>query len=170
MYLWCVIGRVMLSCYKNPMGTQATIRSPIGHKIIQNGQVLNIEQQVLLCEPFTIADIKEALFSIPNHKSPKLDGFNSGFFKHSWIKIGDQICNAVQDFFRTGIMPDYVSAMKLVVLPKVPNPHFATEFRPISYCNVLYKCISKLICTRINETLPSIISHNQTAFVSATIF
>jgi len=122
-----------------------------------------------LCKPFTIAEIKEALFSIPNHKSPRPDGFSSGFFKHSWAEVGDYICNAVQDFFRIGIMLDYVSATKPVVLPKVPNPQFTTKFRPISYCNVLYKCISKLICTRINETLPSIISHNQTAFVSATI-
>ncbi|KAJ8421931.1 hypothetical protein Cgig2_031348 [Carnegiea gigantea] len=33
-------------------------------------------------------DIKTALFSIPNIKSPGPDGFNSGFFKHTWHKLG----------------------------------------------------------------------------------
>ncbi|KAJ8445673.1 hypothetical protein Cgig2_007149 [Carnegiea gigantea] len=46
------------------------------------------EQQVDLCKPFTDKDIKDAMFSIPNHKSPDLDGFSSGYFKASWSITG----------------------------------------------------------------------------------
>ena len=62
-------------------------------------------------------------------------------------------------------MPNYISATKLVVLPKVPYPQASTDFRPISCCNTLYKCITKLLCQRIKEVLPYIIDPSQGAFI-----
>ena len=78
-----------------------------------------MEQQVALCKAFTDHDIKAALFSIPNHKSPEPDGYTSGFFKHTWNMTHHMVCNAVKEFFSTGYMPRYLSTTKLIILPKV---------------------------------------------------
>ena len=75
------------------------------------------------------------------------------------------VCKAIKEFFRTGYMPQSVSATKLVILPKVKCPQTTAKFRPISCCNGLYKCIYKLLCLRIREVLPSLIQHNRAAFV-----
>ncbi|XP_074301474.1 uncharacterized protein LOC141632868 [Silene latifolia] len=45
------------------------------------------------------------------------------------------------------------------------RPDTVKHYRPISYCNVLYKTISKLLCARLAVILPDIISRNQGAFV-----
>jgi len=104
-------------------------------------------------------------FSIPSFKSLGLDGFNSGFFNAAWGIIVPFVCSAIQESFHTGVMPSYISATKLIVLPKVPNPQLATDFTPISYCNTIYKCITKLLSQRIEIILPHLIDPSQGAFI-----
>jgi len=47
--------------------------------VVNQGPTLTREQQVHMCQDFIDLDIKEAIFSIPNNKSPGPNGFNSGF-------------------------------------------------------------------------------------------
>lgn len=49
--------------------------------------------------------------------------------------------------------------------PKVKEPTNATEFRPITLCNVLYKLVSKAIMIRLKEFMPFIATENHNAFV-----
>ncbi|KAJ8419229.1 hypothetical protein Cgig2_022103 [Carnegiea gigantea] len=158
-------GNIMMQFYKKLMGKQPALRSSLSKEVIAQGQVLSAEQQVQMCQKFTDKDIRDAIFSIPNTKSPGPDGFSSGFFKTTWSKIGPMICSAIQSFFLIGSLPRFISEAKLIILPKVDHPQSATEFRPISYCNVLYKCISKLLCQRIKTVLSHIIHQSQGAFV-----
>ena len=62
-------------------------------------------------------------------------------------------------------MPKYISAKKLIVLRKVPQPQITADFRPISCCNTIYKWITKLLCQRIKGILPEIIDQSQGAFI-----
>ncbi|XP_062112930.1 uncharacterized protein LOC133824079 [Humulus lupulus] len=47
----------------------------------------------------------------------------------------------------------------------VDHPVNATDFRPIACCTTIYKCISKMLCNRLNSILPLLINQNQGAFI-----
>lgn len=159
------VGHLIFDFYKELLGKQSQSRRPIKGNVIEQGPIVTAEQQISMCKSFTNKDIKEAMFSISNIKSPGPDGYNNGFFKTAWHLIGPLVCAAVQDFFKTGHMPKQTSSTKLVILPKISHPQTTSDFKPISCCNVVYKCISKLLRQRIKEVLPSLINPSQGAFV-----
>ena len=78
--------------------------------------------------------------------------------------MGLLVKDAVRDFLISGHMPTNINVTKLVMLPKGNHPTNEYDFRPISCGNVIYKCISKLLC-RLKELLPSLVHPSQYAFV-----
>lgn len=52
----------------------------------------------------------------------------------------------------------------LTLIAKCDNPSSISDFRSISCCNVIYKCITKNIATRMKFVLKGLVSSNQSAF------
>ncbi|XP_074318565.1 uncharacterized protein LOC141655379 [Silene latifolia] len=102
-------------------------------------------------------EIKEALFSVPDIKSPGPDCYTSKFFKDAWEEIGGDVIRAVQDFLQHRQLLKQLNSTNITLIPKCDRPKSVLQFRPIAYCNVVYKIISKLLCTRLAEVLPHIV-------------
>ena len=90
----------MFQFYRNLLGQQLSTRSPIDMEVIAQGNVPPSEQQVRMGKIFSSNDIKDVIWSIPNHKSPGLDSNSSGFFKSTWDQTRPLIYSVVQDFFQ----------------------------------------------------------------------
>ena len=86
-------------------------------------------------------------------------------FKKSWDYIGKEMCSAVREFFLNGKILKEINATLIALVPKIDTPNKVYDFRPIACCNVIYKCISKVLTNRIKEGLCKIVSLNQSAFV-----
>nr|GEW15224.1 hypothetical protein [Tanacetum cinerariifolium] len=110
-------------------------------------------------------EIKRAMFDIGDGKSPRPDGYTLAFFKKGWDVVGSDVCRAVREFFDNGKLLKEVNHTFLALIPKVNTPMCVNDFRPISCCNVLFKCISKILTNRIIEGIKDVVSENQSAFV-----
>ncbi|KAJ9564711.1 hypothetical protein OSB04_000677 [Centaurea solstitialis] len=119
---------------------------------LSNGDANHMIRQVADME------IKDAMFSIGNDKSPGSDGFSFKFFKAAWNIIGPDVLVAIHNFFYRGRL--------LCLLPKSANATLVSDFRPIACCSVLYKSISKVIVNRIKPHLDHLVNKAQSAFIS----
>jgi len=124
---------------------------------------LSLTQQHVLAgldgfkQDVTREEIKHAMFSLKNNKAHGLDGFNAGFFKRMWHIVGEDVINAVRSFFQNRRMLKEMNATSIFLIPKVANPTRLTDFRHISCCNTVYKCIAKILAGRIKGVLPSLV-------------
>ena len=115
--------------------------------------------------PFCSADIYATLKSMAKGKSPGPDGFTVEFYLAAWDIVGDDVCKAILFFFSNNSLPRIINSSALTLVPKCQSPESITDFRPIACCNILYKCISKMLAGRIKQIIVSVISPSQSAFV-----
>ncbi|GKC10522.1 hypothetical protein Tco_1007304, partial [Tanacetum coccineum] len=110
-------------------------------------------------------EIKIAMFDIGDDRAPGPDGFTSAFFKKGWDVIGSDVCKAIQEFFTNVHLLKEINHTFIALIPKVPTLIRVNDYRPISCCNVIYKCISKILTNRIIKGIKEVVSENQSAFV-----
>ncbi|GJV20379.1 RNA-directed DNA polymerase, eukaryota, reverse transcriptase zinc-binding domain protein [Tanacetum coccineum] len=99
-------------------------------------------------------------------KAPKPDGYTSRFYKTTWSIVGKEVSQAMREFVNTGKLLGEVNATLISLVPKIPIPGKVTDFRPIACCNVMYKCISKIMTNRLKGVLGKLVNENQSAFIS----
>lgn len=73
--------------------------------------------------------------------------------------VGEAVVDEVQKNFNTGILLTESKFRNICTIPKVHHPKTLTEYRPITYCNVFYKIISKILLTCLKSSLDSIVPH-----------
>ncbi|GJW84381.1 sodium/hydrogen exchanger 6, partial [Tanacetum coccineum] len=113
----------------------------------------------------TDKEIREAIFSMGDNKAPGPDGYSAAFFKEAWDIIAGDVTKAIKEFFINGVLLKELNHTIIALIPKVTNPMRINDYRPISCCNVLFKCISRIISNRMKESLSDLVSLNQSAFV-----
>jgi hypothetical protein len=79
--------------------------------------------------------------------------------------IGGDLCEAVLEFFSSGQLLREVNSTILTLIHKKKNATSMGDYRPISCCNLVYKCITEILANRMIQGLEEVISSNQGAFI-----
>ncbi|XP_055960799.1 uncharacterized protein LOC126686586 [Mercurialis annua] len=106
------------------------------------------QMNAILIKPITALEVKTALWGINPTKSPGADGLTNFIFQHYWDILHQDITSSIIKFFQG-----------------VHRPQSVKDLRPISLCTIYYKIISKILTTRLQHILPSILDISQNAFV-----
>ncbi|XP_060190365.1 uncharacterized protein LOC132619488 [Lycium barbarum] len=160
------ITKAFTDYYRELLRTNNNQRKHANSDIIRRGTVVNEGQRCRLVEKFTEKEIKIVLWEIDGDKAPSPDGYGSQFFKDSWEIVKKDLIAGVQEFFETGRVLKGVNNTVITLIPKGTHADTVLNCMPITCCNTIYKIISMMMCNRLKEVLPGIISENQSAFVS----
>eukprot|EP00253_Pinus_taeda_P033369 PITA_33369 len=114
----------------------------------------------------TEEEIRKAIWTLQPDKSPGPDGFPINFYRDHWQLIRKYLLKILRGIQRKGKMGGFTNSTFLALIPKENRPTSFSRFRPISLCNSSYKIFTKIIATRLQPLLPSLISENQGGFLS----
>ncbi|GJX57117.1 RNA-directed DNA polymerase, eukaryota [Tanacetum coccineum] len=123
------------------------------------------DQATELEKPLSPEEIRVAVWACGADKSPGPDGFSFEFFRKFWSLIGPDMCIAVEWFFSHCAFTRGCNSSFISLIPKVPDPKFVSDYRPISLIGSLYKVVTKILALRLSLVISDLISDVQTAFL-----
>ncbi|XP_043703872.1 uncharacterized protein LOC122653966 [Telopea speciosissima] len=97
-----------------------------------------------LCRIPSREEVKAAISSMSPLKLPGPDGFPTLFYQKFMDTTQEAVYQFVTGFFVTGVIPKEMNNTLICLIPKVPSPERAEQFRPISLCNIAIKVLSSL--------------------------
>ena len=128
---------------------------------------LSKEEQSFLGKVLTISELKEALTSFGDNKSPGEDGFTKEFYQTFFDLLCKELLNYFNEAFRKGSLSVSQKRGKITLIPKGDeNLTELKNWRPISLPNIVYKILSRVLARRMEKVLPKLVHSDQTGFVN----
>ncbi|KAG5533573.1 hypothetical protein RHGRI_027682 [Rhododendron griersonianum] len=127
--------------------------------------VITEDWNAKLTRAVTREEVQLAAFQLGPLKAPGSDGFPGLFYQSYWDIVGEEVFEAVQNFFQEGYLLKEMNQTNVTLIPKRPNPEGMNHLRPISLCRFIYKIISKVLANRLQPFIGNIISEHQSAFI-----
>nr|GMC90863.1 Vestitone reductase [Ipomoea batatas] len=158
------VGDLFVDFFKDLLGSSRN-RMLSRADFLSNGPLISSSQHAVLTKEVSNQEIKDALFDVDDKKSPGPDGYSAAFFKKNWEVIGEDLTDAVHEFFQSGQLLKHINYTVIALIPKTQQANVVGDFWPISCCNVIYKVISKVLAERLSNVLPSLIDRAQAAFI-----
>ncbi|RAL42508.1 hypothetical protein DM860_011126 [Cuscuta australis] len=158
------IADLFVGYYTNLFGPSPNVM-PIDWNVFQEGKTINPMEAMNLSRNVQFGEVQTALFSIGDDKAPGPDGFSAAFFKKKWNVVGQNVFEAVDEFFRSGKLLKQINHATVALIPKVKDNPGVKDFRPIACSNVIYKIITKILSNRMSPLLPDLIDKAQSAFI-----
>ncbi|GKB29228.1 putative RNA-directed DNA polymerase [Tanacetum coccineum] len=126
---------------------------------------LSDEHNLILENPFTHQEIKDAVWNCGSEKAPGPDGFSFKLIKKYWNLLSNDIISFVNEFHHSSHIPRGCNSSFITLAPKVEDPLIIGDYRPISLIGCQYKIIAKILANRLSLVIPSIIGEVQMAFI-----
>ena len=156
------IRNAVFSHFKDHYATIHTTRPRVENLPFKN---LSYAEGSGLIKPFSIAEVKEAVWGCDSYKSSGPEGVNFGFIKQFWDVLKDDVMRFITEFHRNGKLSRGINNTFIAFIPKIDSPQRVNDFRPISLVGSLYKILAKVLANRLKIVMGKVVSDTQTTFV-----
>ena len=126
--------------------------------------VIDDDMNGMLSQEFSEQEVVAALKKMAPLKTPGPDRMPPLFYQHFWGTIIHDVTSSILSWLNSGILPTPLNYTSIALIPKIHNPEYAHQFRPISFCNELSKIYSKVLANCLKKLIPYIVTKHQSAF------
>ena len=120
------------------------------HPVVNNAKLSEAEK-ISLDLPLTALEFEQSINSANMKSAPGADGFSNKFIKHFWDLFKTPLLKYANACYENGNLSSDFRRAKIRLIPKKGNPQMLKNWRPISLLNCFYKCISRVIATRLKK-------------------
>lgn len=156
---------ILLHFFKGLMGVSSTVNTTIDLDSLLRPNSITTAQAADLSRPFTLDEIKEALWAMKDDASPDPDGFGPAFYKANWHLVKMDLVNLLSDFHSGSADLQRLNQAHIILLPKRSDASMPENYRPVSLQNCSVKLASKCLSNRALPLIPQIIHYDQTGFI-----
>lgn len=79
--------------------------------------------------------------------------------------IKEDIYKIFEEFWSTGKLPKGSNVAYIALIAKIENPNGLQDYRPISMLGCIYKMIAKVITSRLQPVMDSLVGPSQSSFI-----
>jgi hypothetical protein len=119
----------------------------------------------IISRPFSVEEVRDALFSMKKNKAPGPDNIPIEFYQHCWHIVKNDIMNLFYAFHDGSLDVQRLNYGIITLLPKMSDANKISQYRPICLLRCIYKLLTKVLTIRVEPFLPKIISSHQNAFM-----
>lgn len=131
---------------------------------------IDLATQNKLDAPLTLEEVKKAINSMQNGKSPGPDGMPTELYKTFADELAPPLLEMFNDALHNHILPLSLRQASIsLILKKDKDPLDCGSFRPISLLGVDVKVLAKALAHRLETVLPQIIHTDQTGFIKGRL-
>ena len=123
------------------------------------------EDAAELVKPFTMEELKNAVFGMATNKAAGPDGFNADFYQKNWDLIKNDLYQLLVDFHKGELDVARLNYGVIALVPKGSEADRIQKYRPICLLNVSIKILTKVFVNRLSGIIQKVIKVTQTAFL-----
>ena len=161
---------VAANFYKTLFAKEDRVDITLGDHFWDPDDLVTDEENEMLRRPFSMDEIKEAVFGSYAAGAPGPDGFSFLFYQKFWDLIKHDLMALVREFESGNLNVSRLNYAIITLIPKELDARDMKKFIPISLGNCSLKIISKAITNRISPIGSRIIANNQTTFIKGDLF
>jgi hypothetical protein len=120
-----------------------------------------------MCQPYTMSELKRAIWKLKSRKSPGPDGVSNDMLKHLGPRARACLLDLINDSWASGESPDTFLKSLIVPIGKRGKPSgLIGSYRPIALMSCVAKLMEKMVARRLSRWLEmsNLLTQDQAGF------